>query len=150
MCEIRSELRDHTHGDLEQDVETAHVLPNDAKILVPTPSTSGEVIKSTSGDISKSMGSCNTTIPRSRHVISKLNVRSSSPNRQKGMKSNKFDTPMLKDFLRKQVKLSHQGSHARTHPGESTHSRIDTTPSENHFIDVSQDVESDTDCCDSA
>ena len=34
--------------------------------------------------------------------------------------------------------------------GESTHSRIDTTPSENHFIDVSQDVESDTDCCDSA
>ena len=139
LCEIRSELRDHTHGDLEQDVETAQVLPNDAKRLVPTPSTSGEIIKSTSGDISKSVGSCNTTIPRSRHAISKLSVRSSSPNRQKGMKSNKFDTPMLKDFLRKQVKLSHHGSHVRTQPGESTHYRIDTTSSVNQFIDVSQD-----------
>ena len=150
LCEIRSELRDHTHGDLEQDVEPTQVLPNYAKILVPTPSTSGEVIKPTSGDISKSVGACNTTISCSRHAISKLNVRSSSPNRQKGTKSNKFDTPMLKDFLRKQVKLSHHGSPVRTQPGESTHSRIDTTPSENQFIDVSQDVESDTDCCDSA
>ena len=150
MCKIRSELREHTHSDLEQDVETAQVLPNDDKILVPTPSTRGEVIKSTSGDISKSVGACNTTIPRSRHAISKLNVRSSSPNRQKGMKSYKFDTPMLKNFIRKQVKLSHHGSHVRTQPGESTHSRFDTTPSENHFIDVPQDVESETDCCDSA
>ena len=149
LCEIRSELRDHTHDDLEHDVEAAQVLPNDAKVPVPTPSTSGDVIKPTSGDSSKSVGACNTTNPRSRHAISKLNVRSSSPNRQKGMKSNEFDAPMLKDFLRKQMKLSHHGSPVRTQPGESTHSRIDTTPSENQFIDISQDIESDTDCRDS-
>ena len=78
------------------DVEAAQVLLNDAKVLEPTPYTSGNVIKPTSGDSSKSVGACNTTIPRSRHAISKLNVRSSSPNHQKGMKSNKFDTPMLR------------------------------------------------------
>ena len=91
----------------------------------------------------------NTTIPRSRHAISKLNVRSSSPNRHKGMKSNKFDTPMLKDFLRKQVKPYHNGSPVRIHPGESTHSRIDSTPSVNQFNDVTQNVEPDTNCRDS-
>ena len=70
LCEIRSELRDHTHDDLEHDVEAAQVLPNDAKVPVPTPSTSGDVIKPTSGDSSKSVGVCNTTNPRSRHAIS--------------------------------------------------------------------------------
>ena len=149
LCEIRSELRDHTHGDLERDVmdvEAAQFLLNDAKVLVPTPSISGDVIKPTSGENSKSVGAYNTTIPRSRHAISKLNVRSSSPNRQKGMKSNKFDTPMLTDFLRKQVNT---GSPVRIHPGESTHSRIDSTPSVNQFADVTQDVEPDTNCRDS-
>ena len=56
---------------------------------------------------------------------------------------------MLKDFLGKQVKLAHHGSPERTHPGGSIHSRIDTTSSVNQFIDVSHDVESDTDCRDS-
>ena len=144
MCEIRSELRKHTHGDLERDVidvEAAQFLLNDANVLVPTPSINGDVIKPTSGDNSKSVGAYNTTIPRSRHAISKLNVRSSSPNRQNGMKSNKFDTPMLKDFLRKQVNQYHNGSPVRTQSGESTHS--------NQFTDVTQDVEPDTNCCDS-
>ena len=128
------------------DVEAAQFLLNDTKVLVPTPSISGDVIKPTSGENSKSVGAYNTTIPRSRHAISKLNVRSSSPNRQKGMKSNKFDTPMLKDFLRKQVNT---GSPVRIHPGESTHPRIDSTPSVNQFTDVTQDVEPDTNCRDS-
>ena len=54
---------------------------------------------------------------------------------------------MVKYILRKQVKLSQHGSPVRTQHVESTHSRIDTTLSDNQFIDVSQ--ESDTDCRDS-
>ena len=74
---------------------------------------------------------------------------SSLPNRQKDMKSNKFDTPMLKHFLRKEVKLSQNGSLVRTQSGESTHSRIDSMLPNNQFIGVTQDVESETNCRDS-
>ena len=138
---------DHLHSETEMlhvkdhlNLHSAKYLVQflliDANVLVPTLSISGDVIKPTSGDSSKRVGACNTTIPHSRHAISKLNVRSSSPSRQKGMKSIKFDTPMIKDFLRKQVKLSQNGSPV------CTHSRINSTPSDNQFIDVTQDVES--------
>ena len=56
---------------------------------------------------------------------------------------------MLKDLLRKQVKQYHNGSPVPTQPGESTHCRIDSTPSVNQFTDVTQDVEPDTHCRDS-
>ena len=127
LCGIRTELIDHTHSDLEKDgmeVQTALLLLNNARARDHTPSTSCDAINTTS----KSVGSCNATIPRSRHAISKLNIHSASPNHQKGTNGNKFDAPMLKDFLRQQVKMSQHGSPLYTQSGKSTHNLLENRP----------------------
>ena len=41
---------------------------------------------------------------KSAHVLMKIKSVAQDPSRSNPLKSKKFDTPLLKDFLRKQVK----------------------------------------------
>ena len=71
---------------------------------------------------------------------SQTRVSSISPNRQSGMKGSKFDTPLLMNFLRKQVKLSGHVSIIHSHPEQSARPEYNTPPSQEADIYSGDDI----------
>ena len=118
------------------------------------PATSNNINPSTCDDVTEMKSQTDgihCTIKRDITSRSRLGgskshtrVSSISPNRQRGMKGSKFDTPLLKDFLRKQVKLSGHVSTVHSQPEKSARPEYNTPPSVNQFTDASQESDIDS------
>ena len=112
LCEIRSELRAAIKLAVEE--KTDPVTSNNLN-----PSTCDDVteIKSQTNGMHCTIKRDITSRSRLGGSKSHTRVSSISRNRHRGMKGSKLDTPLLRDFLRKHVKLSGHVSTVRSQPG---------------------------------
>ena len=135
LCEIRSELRAAIKLAVEEETN-----PATSNNLNPSSCDDVPEMKSQTDGIHCTIKRDITSRSRLGGSKSHTRVYSISPNRQRGMKGSKFDTPLLKDFLRKQVKLSGHVSTVHSQPEQYARPEYNTPPSQESDIDSDNNI----------